>query len=127
MPNMHEFTFSVDDFENPKVLKDGEAVATLLARLLLLEPGTIQSHPDMGVGINSRYKYAVEGEAQELENDFKEQIKKYLPKFKDAVIKVNERNGGYFISAQIDSSMYGIFYNKDTSSLRTDYTSLSNL
>lgn len=127
MPNMHEFTFSVDDFENPKVLKDGEAVATLLARLLLLEPGTIQSHPDMGVGINSKYKYSVEGEAQELENDFKEQIKKYLPKFKDAVIKVNEKNGGYFISAQIDSSMYGIFYDKDTSTLSTDYTSLSNL
>lgn len=127
MPNMHEFTFSVDDFENPKVLKDGEAIATLLTRLLLLEPGTIQSHPDMGVGINSRYKYAIEGEGSKLENDFKAQIKKYLPKFEDAIVKVNEKDGCYFISVQIDSSMYGIYYDKTTSQLRSNYTSLSTL
>ena len=48
-----EFSFSVDDFENPKTYKDAEAIATLLVRLLILEPGTFQSHPDMGVGLYS--------------------------------------------------------------------------
>ena len=56
-----EFGFSVDEFQNPKNYKNAEAIATLLSRLLLLEPGTIQSHPDMGVGLYSKYHYSVEG------------------------------------------------------------------
>jgi hypothetical protein len=56
--SISEFGFSVDEFNNPKVYKNAEAVSTLLVRLLLLEPGTIQSHPNAGVGLISRYRYS---------------------------------------------------------------------
>lgn len=122
-----EFSFSVDDFQNPKVYKDPEAIATLLVRLVLLEPGTIQSHPDMGVGINSRYKYSVEGGASELQSDIERQIEKYLPQFSGAEISVTEQNSTYYIYAKIGSVLYAIYFDKTSANIKTGYTKLDNL
>lgn len=122
-----EFTFSVDDFKNPKTIKDAEAVATLLTRLLLLEPGTIQSHPDAGVGLMSRYRFSVEGEGSNLQADFQRQIEKYLPQFQGAKISVKEQDRSFIIAAEIDDTLYGIYYDVNTSNIKTTYTKLSDL
>lgn len=122
-----EFAFSVDDFKNPKIFKDAEAVATLLTRLLLLEPGTLQSHPEAGVGLVSKYRFSVEGVASELEADFRKQIETYLPQLQGAKIKVKEKNKTLMITAEIDDTLYGFYYDTNTSKVQTDYTSLSNL
>lgn len=122
-----EFLFSVDDFQNPKVVKDAEAVATLLTRLLLLEPGTIQSHPEAGVGIISRYRYSTEGAASELQADFQKQIEKYLPQFQGAKVTVREKDKTFMIAAEIDDTLYGIYYDTNTSNIKTSYTKLSDL
>ena len=87
---INEYHLSIDEFKEPKVSTNAEAVATLLVRLLLLEPGTFQSHPDMGVGIVSRYRYNMEGKAADLEADFKRQIETYLPNFQNVRVKVTE-------------------------------------
>ena len=122
-----EFAFSVDDFKNPKIYKDAEAVATLLTRLLLLEPGTIQSHPDVGVGIMSRYRFSVEGSASELQADFQRQIEKYLPQFQGARVTVREQNKTFIIAAEIDDTLYGIYYDTNTSNISTSYNKLADL
>ena len=122
-----EFAFSVDDFKNPKIYKDAEAVATLLTRLLLLEPGTIQSHPDAGVGIMSRYRFSVEGSASELQADFQRQIEKYLPQFQGARVTVREQNKTFIIAAEIDDTLYGIYYDTNTSNISTSYNKLADL
>lgn len=122
-----EFAFSVDDFKNPKIYKDAEAVATLLTRLLLLEPGTIQSHPDVGVGIMSRYRFSVEGSASELQADFQRQIEKYLPQFQGARVTVREQNKTFIIAAEIDDTLYGIYYDTNTSNISTSYNKLVDL
>ena len=122
-----EFSFSVDSFQNPKVVKDAEAVATLLVRLLLLEPGTIQSHPDMGVGLYSRYMHAEEGEASKLQSDFEKQIQQYLPQFQGVKVGVTEKDRTFRITAQIDSTVYGIYYDVNTATVQTGYTKLSDL
>lgn len=122
-----EFAFSVDDFENPKKYKDAEAVSTLLIRLLLLEPGTIQSHPDAGVGINSRYRFSVEGAAAELQSDFEKQIETYLPQFQGAKVSVIEKDKTFKIGVKIDGTLYGIYYEVNTSNIKTDYTKLTDL
>ena len=41
----------------PKVLTGTNAMYTKIVYLLLLEPGKFQSHPTMGVGLRSRYRY----------------------------------------------------------------------
>lgn len=122
-----EFSFSVDDFQNPKVYKDAEAVSTLLVRLLLLEPGTIQSHPEAGVGLISRYRFGVEGIAAELQADFQKQIETFLPQLQGARITVREKDKTLMITAEVDDTLYGIYYDTNTSAIKSDYTSLSNL
>ena len=122
-----EFAFSVDDFKNPKIYKNAEAISTLLVRLLLLEPGTIQSHPDMGVGLISKYRFSVEGSATTLQGEYQRQVEKYLPQFQGAQISVTEKNKKFQISVQIDDTLYGIYYDTNTSVVQSGYTKLTDL
>lgn len=124
-----EFSFSVDDFQNPKVYKDPEAIQTLLTRLLLLEPGTIQSHPDMGVGLYSKYSHSVmnSGEDSKLQSDFQSQIEKYLPQFQGARVTVKEQDKAFMISTELDNVLYGVYYEKNTTNITAKFTRLSEL
>lgn len=122
-----EFCFSVDDFQNPKQYKDPEAIATLLTRLLLLEPGQFQSHPDMGVGIISRFRYSMEGSASDLKAEFERQIEKYLPQFKGVRISVKQNKQTYYIGAEIDEVIYSFYYDKERETLKTNYVPISSL
>lgn len=122
-----EFAFSVDDFKNPKLYKNAEAVSTLLVRLLLLEPGTIQSHPDMGVGLISKYRFSVEGEGVNLQGEYQRQIEKYLPQFQGVQVSVKEKNKQFQISVQIDDTLYGIYYDTEKTTVQTGYTNLIDL
>ena len=123
-----EFSFSVDDFKSPKVYKDPKAVAVLLTRLLLLEPGTIQSHPEMGVGIYSKYMYGMEGTtASSLKSSIQKQITTYLPDFQSVNVNVTQKKDILYITIEIDNYVYGFIYNIDEQSLINDYTKLSEL
>lgn len=122
-----EFSFSVDDFENPKTYKDAKAIMILLTRLLLLEPGTIQSHPDAGVGLYSKYKLATEGTASELQSRYQKQIETYLPQFQGAKVSAKDSKGSLMITVEIDDTLYGIYYDVNTSTIQEQYTRLSEL
>lgn len=122
-----EFCFSVDDFQNPKQYKNPEAIATLLTRLLLLEPGLYQSHPEMGVGLISRFRYSVEGYEKDLRSEFERQINKYLPWFEGVRISVKQKNQTYYIGAEIDEVIYSFYYDADRESLKTTYVPISSL
>jgi hypothetical protein len=63
------------------VVSDEDYATILLVRLILLEPGTFQTHPDCGVGLVSRYRYAKNLDIARLQKDIKDQIAKYLPQF----------------------------------------------
>lgn len=76
---MKEQVLSFDKFNNPLVLKDGESVSTLIIRLILLEPGKIQSLPNMGVGLISNWRNCLEEELPELEEEIYKQLSEYLP------------------------------------------------
>lgn len=122
-----EFSFSVDDFQNPKVYKDSEAMCTLLVRLLLLEPGTIQSHPEAGVGLMSKYAYSIEDDVSGLKTDFQKQIETYLPDFQGVTVNVKLKNKVLYIGVEIDGTIYGIYYDENTSSITTNYIRLADL
>ena len=122
-----EFSFTVDDFQDPKSYKDPEAISVLLTRLLLLEPGTLQSHPEAGVGLYSRYAYSVEGSAHSLKADFQRQIETYLPRFQGARVTVTEKDGMYNIAVEIDGTLYGIYYDNTKSTVVSNYAKITNL
>lgn len=125
--NTHEYVFSVDDFGSPIVLKNSEAIATILTRLLLLEPGTIQSHPDMGVGLVSRYRYSTESDIDTLRDDFRAQIEKYLPQYQGVQVNCFLQNKVCYINATIDDTIYAFFYDTNTNDLKTTFKALADL
>lgn len=125
--SISEFAFSVDDFMNPKVTKDAEAVMVLLTRLILLEPGTFQSHPDMGVGIHSKYRFSIEGGAELLKSDIEHQIAKFIPELQGTRITVTEKDGQYLIGAEFEGILYGVSFNKTTNEIKTNIASLADL
>lgn len=74
-----EYLFTANEFKKPVVLKNDRAIAMLIMRLLLLDPGSDPLHPDMGVGIRA-YRYAM-GKEEELKARIEDQMKTYLPCF----------------------------------------------
>lgn len=118
-----ESVFSLNKFTRPKTLEDKEAIYTLLTRLLLLEPGTIQSHPEMGVGIVSRYRYSFEGTARELKKDIENQVERFLPEFQGVSVDVTDSNNGYTIRFAVDDTLYEFSFNSE----KGEFTGLAKL
>lgn len=82
-----EYTLSITPLNRPEVLKNQEAIAMLLLRLILLNPGSDPLHPDMGVGIIN-YRYAM-GRLEELKRRVKDQIDQYLPCFPAGNVEIH--------------------------------------
>lgn len=72
---------SVDKYYKPLVATDENYATLLLVRLILLEPGTFQTHPDCGVGLVSKFRYAMDVDMVELQRRIKDQIMTYLPQY----------------------------------------------
>lgn len=78
-PLYREYLLDTDNFNKPLVLEDKQAIAALLTRLILLEPGTNPLFPTMGVGIVSRYRYLFKDSESQLKDDIRNQISMFLP------------------------------------------------
>lgn len=107
---MEVHTLSLNDFNRPKVLTGNDAGYVAIIHLIYLEKGKFQSHPDMGVGIRSRYRFnSEENILDELQQDIRKQIEQYLPELGGTgvvceeidqglvVITINTDNGGVYI------------------------------
>ena len=117
---------SVDDFKNPKTYSDREAVCVLLVRLLLLEPGTFQSHPNMGVGLVSKYRYGVDV-ASDLQSNFKNQIELYLPQLQGCRVNVTQSGNVLNIAVEYNNVLYGVSFNQSSNKISTNSASLADL
>jgi hypothetical protein len=82
-----EYTLSITPLNRPEVLKNQEAIAMLLLRLILLNPGSDPLHPDMGVGIIN-YRYAM-GRLDELRQRVEDQIHTFLQCFPAGNVEIN--------------------------------------
>lgn len=76
---MRESVISINKFNKPEVLDKIETEYTLIVRLILLEPGIIQSHPQMGVGLVSKWRNCFEDQLSDLQLEIYNQMSKYLP------------------------------------------------
>lgn len=81
-----EYLFSVNEFNEPKKVEDKSAIALLLVRLIMMDPGSDPLHPDMGVGIRN-YRYSADN-LEELRTRVQTQIETYLPEFQNADVAI---------------------------------------
>lgn len=126
--NTHEYTFSVNEFGEPNVLEGSKAIATILARLLLLEPGTFQSHPTMGVGLVSKYRYTLDTDLYKLREDYTAQIEKYLPQYQGGVkVSTNLQNKVLYIAVKTDNTIYNFLYDFENDKFKSSFRMLSDL
>ena len=126
---IREYALSVNNFNEPEVFERAKALMLLLTRLILLEPGTFQSHPDMGVGLLSRYRYTLDDGtlANSLKSRILTQIDTYLPILSGVTVNVRIVEKCFFINIQIDTIIFGILYDVEANSIQTDYTTIAEL
>lgn len=122
---------SIDEFNMPKVLSGREAISTLITHLILLEPGTYFSHPTMGVGLVSRYRYNNRKSLDQLTKDIEDQINTYLPEFQAVDVNVyfdphreNKETGNEII---IEINIDGVIYKYETSQQENNKIGLIDL
>lgn len=87
MSVISEGLFTTDSYNKPMVLKDKDALAILLLRLLIMEPGSNPLHPEMGVDIRGRYEYSSEDDLEDLNKEISDQIEVYLPNYRSSTIE----------------------------------------
>lgn len=111
---------SIDSFEKPKELKNENAVYMLLIRLMLLTPGTIQSHPGMGVGIVTKWRYCDVDRLGELKSEISNQISTYLPKLRlsEVNLKVKQNTKDLIIEIKADGVLYSYETDVENNTMR---------
>ena len=115
---MNEYLMSVDDFYSPKIVKNNDAIYTLLIRLLQLEPGSIQTHPEMGVGLVSKYRFAdAETAPEDLKSDIQDQIATYLPQLNVVQVRTYVNNKVLFIEIEVNDTLYKFSVQKDSDTI----------
>lgn len=101
-----------------------------LTRLIIMDPGTIQSHPDMGLGLVSRFRYSIDLTETDLILELRRQIDKFLPKLQGAKIQVQFKDKVIFIAITVDGNMYNFQYDISSGNgkdLKTQIISLNDL
>lgn len=127
LDNVTEYALSLDEFLNPVKYKGRSAIEILLCRLILLEPGTIETHPNMGVGLVSKYRNMPSSELSTLNSDIQEQITTYMPWVYGVEVKTSvTKKGELRIAIKANDEIFALTYNKDTANLKSEKLSLES-
>ena len=94
MQTFTDHLFTTSTFNKPLVIKDKDAILTLVCRLILLEPGTISIAPEAGVGLVSKYRYMNSETIVDLEENIEEQINRFLPYFTQVDVNISLQENG---------------------------------
>ena len=114
---LKEPLMTINQFQRPIELEGTDAQIMLITRLILLDPGTIQTHPDMGVGLVSLYRYTVDVDLDKLRNRIQSQISKYLPMFTTVQVRVDLNVNEHTLYIYIDSDQLNALVPFDTENL----------
>lgn len=86
---MNEYVLGCNKKQEAKVFSGIEGDKLNVVRLILLEPGTYPTHPRMGVGLVSKYRYKdCESIKATLANDIRLQLQQYMPHLIDPKVNV---------------------------------------
>ena len=113
-----EYSCSVNNLKKPTVVMGNDAIGARLLELIMMEPGDDPLHPDMGVGIRSRYRFNNEENfLMNLQNDIKKQIDKYLPELSATDVIVTNNNKVLGIIINTAEGAYVVSYNTTTNAM----------
>ena len=116
---MEERLLSKNSFEMPTVLKDDQAAVVFIIRLITMDPGTDPLHPDMGVGLFSKYRYSFEDEVKsKLRAAITEQINTYIPQLSGVSVSIEARIASLFITIQFNSTIVTIVADSETKTIK---------
>lgn len=119
--NIREYLLGLDDLQQPKmidmsIISNGvwNSAIILIMRLILLKKGIYPDHPDLGIDIRARYKFAFETELFTLQEEIQSQINKYLPELNYVQVRTmfEKYNGKYcvIIVINIEQMLFTLFY-----------------
>lgn len=122
--NIRDYLLGLDDLQQPRIVdmsiikpNEWNSAILMIARLVLMIPGTYADHPEMGIDIKGRYRFAFEDELHQLSTELDEQIHTYLPDYNLVSVYAyhKEKNlvNYIVIDIQIDQVTYRILYNVD--------------
>ena len=115
---MEAHVLSLNDFNMPKVFNASDSAYVHIIQLILLEPGKYQSHPNMGVGIRSRYRYNNEDNFLiDLKSDITNQITNYLPELSNVSVSLTHNNHVLGIIIDTSTGTYVVAYNSVTDTM----------
>lgn len=123
LSELKEPLMTLNKFQRPVELQGQDAEIMLIIRLILLEPGTIQTHPEMGVGLISLYRYTVDVDLDKLRSRIQNQISTYLPMFTTVEVRVDLNVNEHTLYIYIDSDQLNALVPFDTE----NYTVIQNL
>lgn len=106
MAMVSEGLLSIDQYNKPMVLKDADAIAILLLRLLVMTPGTNYLHPEMGVNMRARYRYCSEDDMEDLNQEIITQINTYLPSYSTSSVNCEYQDGNIRVSINVDDTVF---------------------
>ena len=107
MKTFTDYLLTTSTFNKPLIIKDKDAILTLVSRLILLEPGTISVLPEAGVGLVSKYRYMNKDSIDDLEENIKDQIDKFLPYFTYVDVNITlQENKILIIELDLDDSIF---------------------
>lgn len=116
LDNITEYAMNLDSFLNPTTYKGRSAVEILICRLILLEPGTIETHPDMGVGIASRFRHMSADNLVELNQEIQNQITTYLPQIYAVDVQTSIKKQVLQIKIKANDEFFALTYSPDSNS-----------
>lgn len=126
---MEAHVLSLNDFNMPRVFKASDSAYVHLIYLILLEPGKYQSHPNMGVGLRSKYRHNNDDNfLTDLKSNITTQVNKYLPELIDVEVSLTQKNEILGIIIDTSTGTYVLAYNSanDTMDAAATYV-LDNL
>ena len=86
---MNEYLLDVDKRQQPKVFTKYEGDRINAFRLIMLEPGTFPTHPTLGVGLVSRWRFRdVDTIKSSLASTIEAQLKDFMPQLIDPQVTV---------------------------------------
>lgn len=86
---MNEYLMDVDKRQQPKVFRKYEGDRINVFRLIMVEPGTYPTHPTLGVGLVSRWRFRdIDTIKSSLASTIEAQLKDFMPHLIDPQVTV---------------------------------------
>lgn len=106
-PKLKEYILKTNTINETDSFDGQKAIALLVLRLLILEPGKNKLYPNMGLGLCTRKRFILESNLNALEIETEEQINTYLPQYRSTSVNYSITNDKKLIvTINIDNELY---------------------